>query len=59
MPPTEFCLEFDVRASCPTSVRPREKVPPSARHKTARVLAACGALAHTDTENEQVVTTLY
>lgn len=48
-PPAEFCLEFDVRASRPTSVHPREKVPPSAGRSTAGVLTARGALAHTQT----------
>ena len=49
MPPPEFCLELDVRASRPTSVHPREKVPPSAGHRAAHVLTARGALAHTQT----------
>lgn len=44
-----FCLKFDVRASRPTSVRPKEKVPPSAGHRAAHVLTARGALAHTQT----------
>lgn len=55
--PADSCLEFDVRASRPTPVSPREKVPPAGRRSTAGVLTACGALAHTQTRNVRVVTT--